>query len=88
MSRHMSERLDQSGESWLDTHMMNTWMEAEEAYDDLLDEITGPVMVGGLEFVASRVLREMDPIAYRVGLHDFIDSEGIDSDDLEGESTA
>lgn len=68
--------------------MFTTWSEAEQSFDDMLDEITGPVKVGGLEFVASRVLRKMDPIAYRVGLHDFIDSEGIDSDDLEGESTA
>lgn len=68
--------------------MFTTWSEAEQSFDDMLDEITGPVKVGSLEFVASRVLREMDPIAYRVGLHEFIDSEGIDSDDLEGESTA
>ena len=75
-------------QTWLDTYMMNTWKEAEEAYDDMLDEVSGPVRIGSLEFSASRVLREMDPIAYRVGLHEFIDSEGIDSDDLEGESTA
>ena len=75
-------------QTWLDTYMMNTWKEAEEAYDDMLDEVSGPVRIGSLEFSASRVLREVDPIAYRVGLHDFIDSEGIDSDDLEGESTA
>ena len=75
-------------ETWLDTYMMNTWKEAEEAYDDMLDEVSGPVRIGSLEYSASHVLREVDPIAYRVGLHDFIDSEGIDSDDLEGESTA
>lgn len=68
--------------------MFTTWEDAEQSFDDMLDEITGPVKVGGLEFVASRVLREMDPTAYRVGLHDYIDGEGIDSDDLEGESTA
>lgn len=87
MSRHMSAWLDQSGESWLDTLMITTWEEAEEQYSDMLDEISGPVVVGGLEFAASRVLREMDPIAYRVGLHDYIDGEGIDSDDLTGESS-
>lgn len=74
--------------TWLNTSMMNTWKEAEEAYDDMLDEVSGPVRIGILEYSASRVLREVDPIAYRVGLHEFIDSEGIDSDDLEGESTA
>lgn len=67
--------------------MITTWEEAEEQYSDMLDEITGPVNILGMEYSASRVLREMDPIAYRVGLHDYIDSEGVDSDDLEGEST-
>ena len=68
--------------------MITTWEEAEEQYSDMLDEITGPVIILGMKYTASRVLREVDPIAYRVGLHDYIDSEGIDSDDLEGESTA
>ena len=39
----------------------------------------------GVEYDRSRILREIDPTAYRCGLHDFIDAEGIDSDDLDGE---
>lgn len=60
-----------------------TWDDARESFDDLLDEC-GPVMVAGLEYMPSRVLREVDPIAYRCGLIDYIDSEGVDSDTLEG----
>lgn len=45
----------------------------EQMYDEWLDELEGMVRVGAIEFFASDVLREMDPIAYRVGLHDYID---------------
>ena len=64
---------------------IDSWAEAVEAYDDMLDEVIEPMRFASFEFDASRVLREMDPIAYRVGLHDFIDSEGVDSDDFEDE---
>lgn len=63
---------------------MRTWDEAIEAWDYLLNESSGSLVVYGLEFDASRVLKKLDPIAYRCGLLDFIDSMGIDSDDLEG----
>ena len=45
-------------------------MTVEEQYDELLD-LYGPVRIGTLTYDASRVLREVDPIAYRVGLSDF-----------------
>ena len=61
-----------------------TWQDAEERYDELLDT-EGPVEVSGLPFNRSRVLRELDPIAYRCGLFDFIDGEGWDSDELDGD---
>jgi len=62
---------------------MRTWDEAIEAWDYLLNE-SSPVIVWGLEFDASRILKELDPTAYRCGLLYFIDSLGVDSDDLEG----
>lgn len=64
--------------------MYGTWAQAEESFDALLDE-AGTVEIAGISFDRSRILREIDPTAYRCGLHDFIDAEGIDSDDLEGE---
>lgn len=51
-----------------------------EKYDDLLDE-DGAVMVGGCEFFPSRILSELDPIAYRCGLNDYVD--GLDLSDDE-----
>ena len=52
----------------------------EELYDEMLSE-EGPVRIGGLEYDPARVLREMDPIAYRCGLLDFVD--GMELEDSE-----
>lgn len=41
------------------------------AYDELLDEVYEVVKFGTLEYQASTVLKEVDPIAYRQGLLDF-----------------
>jgi len=49
-----------------------------DMYDEWLDEFDGPVRLAGCEYSASRVLREIDPIAYRVGFHDYLDAAGID----------
>lgn len=48
-------------------------------YDEVLDE-GGAVMVGGCEFLPSRILRELDPIAYRCGLNDYVDSIDLSDD--------
>ena len=53
-----------------------------EMYNESLDE-SGYVVVGGLEFLPSRVLQEMDPTAYRCGFNDYLDMLGVDSDELE-----
>jgi hypothetical protein len=60
---------------------METWSEAISEFDDFLDEF-GPVVIASLEYNPSRVLREVDPIAYRTMLIDYIDGCGIDSDDF------
>lgn len=62
---------------------METWSEAIESFNELLDE-SGPVVIAGMEFWPSVILRECDPIAYRVTLMDYVDSEGVDSDTLGG----
>jgi len=54
--------------------------EALEAYDETLDEVHGEPM----GYLASRILKTVDPIAYRCGFHDWLDGEGVDSDALEG----
>ena len=42
----------------------------EEAYEELIDEISEEVKIGSLTYSAGRVLREVDPIAFRCGMAD------------------
>ena len=42
-------------------------------YDEMLDETNPVVVIGGLTYLPSQVLREVDPIAYRVGFADYLD---------------
>jgi hypothetical protein len=41
-----------------------------EDYDNMLDE-EGVVVVGGLNFSPSDIIKNLDPIAYRCGFNDF-----------------
>lgn len=52
-------------------------------YRDMLDEIHADYAVSGITFTASRVLEELDPIAFRCGFDDWLDAEGIDLDEIE-----
>ncbi len=45
-----------------------------EAYNDLLDECNDEIVIGSLRYSPSQVLREVDPIAYNIGLTDFQDA--------------
>jgi len=53
-----------------------------EQYNEVLDE-AGDIIIGNLTFSPSRVLKEMDPIAYDTGFYDYLDSIGVDSDTIE-----
>ena len=58
-----------------------TESEAYQMYDDFIDE-SGPIDIMGLKYYPSRVLKEIDPTAYRVYFNDFMDGSDIDTDDL------
>ena len=59
-------------EGWIE---MSDWSrEIYVAYDEMIDDCTPMVKVGSLEYLPSRVLKEVDPIAYRCGLNDYLDS--------------
>lgn len=53
--------------------------DAEQQYDDMLDELY-PVEIGGMSFCASRVLKELDPIAYNCGFSDWLDNNELTTD--------
>lgn len=61
-----------------------TVSEAVEAFEDFINETSASVELLGMEYAPAKVLREVDPTAFRVCFLDWLDSEGIDSDDLEG----
>ena len=54
---------------------------AYNRYDDMLNE-SGPIVIGGIEFYPSDILKEMDPIAYDTNFNDYMDSIGVDTDDF------
>ena len=58
--------------------------EAEERYDELLDD-EGPVYVAGMAFSPSRILKELDQTAYDCGLADFLDACGYTTDEDESD---
>lgn len=54
--------------------------EYEDQYCDMLDEVS-TVQIGSLSYDPSTVLREVDPIAYRCGLNDYVDSLDVEDDE-------
>ena len=61
-----------------------TKRQAAEMYDEMLDDCEGPVIVCGMTYSASQVLREVDPVAYRCGFNDYVDSLTHDDIFVEG----
>lgn len=51
----------------------------EEEFDEMLDEVHGEFMGHS----ASYILKQIDPIAYRCGLLDYVDSLDVTPDELE-----
>lgn len=62
---------------------MDTEKDYDQMYDDFLNETSPEIKIGYLTFSPSRVLRELDPIAYRCGFSDWLDFEGL-TDEYEG----
>ena len=61
-----------------------TEAEALEMYEEMLDDCEGPVELCGMTYSASYVLREVDPVAYRCGFNDYVDSLTDDDIFVEG----
>lgn len=52
----------------------------KEDYDNWLDEVYEPYNIGYLEWTASHIMKELDPIAYEVGYQEWVDSEEAQND--------
>jgi len=61
-----------------------TEAEALEMYEEMLDDCEGLVELCGMTYSASNVLREIDPVAYRCGFNDYVDSLTDDDIFVEG----
>lgn len=53
--------------------------QALEQYRDELDELY-PVEIAGMGFLASRILEELDPIAFNCGFTDWLDANELTTD--------
>lgn len=48
-------------------------IDPEKLYDDMLDEVYGQVNIAGLNYMTSRVQKEIDETAYACGVNDYLD---------------
>lgn len=62
---------------------ISTMSELVESFRELLDECYSEITINGCTFRPSRILEELDPIAFRQGYLDYADTEGVDVDELE-----
>lgn len=53
--------------------MEYTTLEIEEQFDEMLNETNELIKIGNLTYLPSQVLKNTDPIAYRIGLSEFED---------------
>lgn len=47
----------------------------EEMFDEMLNDVYPVYKIGELTFYPSQILKDCDPIAYRIGLSEFEDGE-------------
>jgi hypothetical protein len=61
--------------------MLYTETKEEEMFDEMLDECYPVVKIGYMEFYPSQILKNCDPIAYQIGLSEYMDSLEEDEED-------
>jgi hypothetical protein len=66
--------------------MLHATIDTQTAYDEMLDECNAEIVIGTLTYSPSHVLRLVDPIAYQIGLSEFVDS--LDEDTTDDEDTS
>lgn len=73
----MAEYIDMNTHEILDDDDMH------DRYDEWIDEVHGEVSIGNSTFSPAEILRELDPIGYRVGFSDFVDFDTQDGKVME-----
>jgi len=59
--------------------------DAEDQFDDFLNEVNGDIHIGNLTYTTSQVLKEVDPIAYREEFLNWLDAENLTTDEDEAD---
>jgi hypothetical protein len=62
-----------------------TEYDAYKQYDEMLDECYGETKIAGYSYQTSRVLKEVDPTAYRCGFFNWLDSADLTTDQDEAD---
>ena len=75
--KELNEEIKEVTESFDSLRYLST-KEAEEIYDNLLNDVSEKVVIGNLSYDPARVLKAVDETAYNVGLREYFDS--IDGD--------
>jgi len=63
--------------------MPYTYIDESDALDQYRDELDEcyPVEIAGMSFCASRILEELDPIAFNCGFTDWLDANELTTDE-------
>jgi hypothetical protein len=56
-------------------------IEGETQFDEMLDECYPVVKIGYMEFYPSQILKNCDPIAYQIGVSEYMDSLEEENED-------
>lgn len=64
-----------------ETKTLTEW-EAEERYEEFLNEAYGYVTIAGLEYATGTALKRLDHTAFRCGMLEWLDSEGIEIEEV------
>ena len=73
--RHLDGVGVEYGTDWVIEHLIKEHCEAidtEEQFEEMLNECYEPVKVGCCEWDASYVMKELDPVAFRCGVSDYL----------------
>lgn len=73
----MSTISDEKILEWLEENGKDvyTYSELEDLYEETLDEVYDDVKIGELTFSAGDIVRNLDPIAFRCGVSDWLSQE-------------
>ena len=75
--RHLSGVGVEYGTEWVIEHLLKTKLtpvDGEEMFEELLDECYPEVKVGNCTFSPSRVMKELDPVCFNIGVQENLDS--------------